>query len=238
MTQLFIDNYKIDVIKKNIKNLHLSVHPPSGRIRIASPSRLSDETIRLFAISKLPWIKKHIKRFNNQDRQTEREYISGESHYVFGTRYLLNVIPTNSKSQVTIRNRKFIDLYVKEGSTKAQRAKLLNEWYRHQLKDQMPALIDKWEKEIGVGVNEWGIKKMKTRWGSCNIKSKRIWINLELAKKPIECLEYIIVHEMIHLLVRKHNEKFKAYMNKFVPQWSQYKEELNRFPLSHSEWEY
>jgi len=238
MHQITLGNISIDVVRKDIKNLHLGVYPPNGRVRIASPLKIDDEAVRLFAISKMAWIKKQQLKFETQERQSERRFVSGESHYYKGNRYLLNVIYHNAAPKVEIRNKTYIDLYVRVGSTKEKREKVLTEWYRNQLKVQVPALIDKWQKIIGVKVNDWGIKKMKTKWGTCTIASCRIWLNLELAKKPEHCLEYIIVHEMIHLIERNHTDRFVAYMNKFMPQWHLYKEELNRSMLSHEIWSY
>lgn len=238
MHQITLGNISIDVVRKDIKNLHLGVYPPKGRVRIASPLKIDDEAVRLFAISKMAWIKKQQLKFEVQERQSERRFVSGESHYYKGKRYLLNVIYHNAAPKVEIRNKTYIDLYVRVGSTKEKREKVLTEWYRNQLKVQVPALIDKWQKIIGVKVNDWGIKKMKTKWGTCTIASCRIWLNLELAKKPEHCLEYIIVHEMIHLIERNHTDRFVAYMNKFMPQWHLYKEELNRSMLSHEIWSY
>ena len=238
MHQITVGNISIDVVRKDIKNLHLGVYPPNGRVRIASPLKIDDEAVRLFAISKMAWIKKHQLKFEAQQRQSERQFVSGESHYYKGNRYLLNVIYHNAAPKVEIRNKTYIDLYVRVGSTLEQREKVLTEWYRRQLKDQIPSLIDKWQKIIGIKVNDWGIKKMKTKWGTCTIASCRIWLNLELAKKPEHCLEYIIVHEMIHLIERNHTDRFVAYMNKFMPQWHLYKEELNRSMLSHEIWSY
>jgi predicted metal-dependent hydrolase len=238
MTNINIGDINITVIKKNIKNLHLSVHPPDGRVRISAPQSMNDEAIRIFAISKLSWIKKQRSKFKEQDRQSEREFVSGESHYYQGNRYLLNVIPTNKSQRVEMRNQKFIDLYVHEGSTKEQREKILVEWYRKQLKSQIPELIEKWEKVIGVKVNSWGVKLMKTRWGTCNPEAKRIWINLELAKKSPRCLEYVVVHEMVHLLERHHNKVFTAYMDQFLPNWRNIKTELNSLVFENSKWRY
>ncbi len=238
MHQITVGNISIDVVRKDIMNLHLGVYPPNGRVRIASPLKIDDEAVRLFAISKMAWIKKHQLKFEAQQRQSERQFVSGESHYYKGNRYLLNVIYHNAGSKVEIRNKTYIDLHVRVGSTLEQREKVLTEWYRRQLKDQIPSLIDKWQKIIGIKVNDWGIKKMKTKWGTCTIASCRIWLNLELAKKPEHCLEYIIVHEMIHLIERNHTDRFVAYMNKFMPQWHLYKEELNRSMLSHEIWSY
>jgi predicted metal-dependent hydrolase len=238
MHQITVGNISIDVVRKDIKNLHLGVYPPNGRVRIASPLKIDDEAVRLFAISKMAWIKKHQLKFEAQQRQSERQFVSGESHYYNGNRYLLNVIYHNAAPKVEIRNKTYIDLYVRVGSTLEQREKVLTEWYRRQLKDQIPPLIDKWQKIIGVEVSDWGIKKMKTKWGTCTIEKRRIWLNLELAKKSKQCLEYIIVHEMVHLIERNHSDRFVAYMDKFIPLWHFYKDELNRSMLSHENWSY
>lgn len=228
MEKIIINNIEIELTKKNIKNLHLSVHPPDGRVKISAPQYMDTDTIRLFAISKLSWIRKQQKKFINQERQPEREYVSGESHYFLGQRYLLNVIYTNKRKQgVEIRNKKYIDLYVRENTPKYLRERAMTEWYRRELKKLIPTIIAKWEPIIGVEVNEFGVKKMKTRWGSCNPKAKRIWLNLELVKKSPTCIEYVVVHEMTHLLERKHNERFIAYMDKFLPNWRAIKAELN-----------
>ncbi|NLZ53261.1 MAG: M48 family metallopeptidase [Thermoanaerobacteraceae bacterium] len=228
MSKLIVNDIEIELIKKNIKNIHLSVHPPNGRVRISAPIRMDDEAIRLFVISKLSWIKKQRAKFEKQERQSEREFVSGESHYFLGERYLLNVNYTNKKKQeVKIRNKTYIDLFVREGSTKEQRQMVMKEWYRRELKALIQPIIEKWEPIIGVKVESWGVKLMKTKWGSCNTTAKRIWINLELAKKNPACLEYIIVHEMVHLLERLHNERFIVYMDKFLPNWRSIKAELN-----------
>lgn len=238
MEELKIADVQIEIVKKNIKNLHLSVHPPYGRVRIAAPKTMSDEAIRVFAICKLSWIKKQRLKFQNQDRQSEREFVSGESHYFLGRRYLLNVIYTSKKQRVELIKNNQIDLYVRENSTTEQREKVMSEWYRSFLKEQIPVIISKWEKEIGVKVNSWGVKLMKTKWGTCNIEAKRIWLNLELAKKSPRCLEYIIVHEMIHLLERNHNDRFHAHMDMFMPNWKEIKAELNGMVFENSNWTY
>ncbi|MEK7482798.1 MAG: SprT family zinc-dependent metalloprotease [Planctomycetota bacterium] len=238
MHQITVRNIAIDIVRKDIKNLHLAVYPPIGRVRIATPLKIDDETVRLFAVSKLTWIKKQKMKFEEQERQTEREFISGESHYFKGIRYLLNVIHQKSSSQVKIRNKKYIDLYVRKDTNLDRRQRVITEWYRKQLKKQILPLIEKWQKRTGIKVRDWRVKQMKTKWGTCNKEAGRIWLNLELVKKPEHCLEYIIVHEMVHLLERHHNDKFTAYMNKFMPQWPSYKEELNRFILNHEKWDY
>ncbi|NLB33106.1 MAG: M48 family metallopeptidase [Tissierellia bacterium] len=223
-----IENIDIELIRKNIKNIHLSVHPPDGRVRLSVPKRMDDEAVRLFVISKLSWINKHKKKYSLLERQAEIEFLSGESHYFLGSRYILNIIETTGKQRVQLRDDKYIDLYVRENSTKEKREKIMLEWYRQKLKMLVPGYIEKWENIIGVRVNDWGVKLMKTRWGTCNIRDKRIWINLELAKKNVTCLEYIVVHEMVHLLERYHNDVFKGYMSEFLPNWKSIKEELQK----------
>ena len=234
--QIEVGNLTVDVVRKNIKNLHLAVYPPNGRIRVAAPLNINDEAVRLMIISRTAWIKKQQLQLSAQARETPREYVSGESHYFKGQRYLLVVNYSDTQSGVTLRNKTFIDLNVKPGSTQEKRAAIFNAWYREELKSEILALIIKWENIIGVNVNEWAIKKMKTKWGSCNIAKKRLLLNLELAKKPTHCLEYIIAHEMTHLLERHHNERFMALLDKFLPQWRLYREELNNIILSHEEW--
>ena len=228
----------IDVVRKNIKNMHLAVYPPTGRVRIAAPLRINDEAVRLFAISKITWIRKQQRNFVAQDRQPPRQFKERESHYFLGKRYLLRIIEKEAPPKLVFKTKTYIDLYVRPNSTTEQRQTIMNEWYRAELKKLIPPIIYKWQKEIGVTVADWQVKQMKTKWGTCNIEKKRIWINLELAKKPIHCLEYIIVHEMIHLLERHHNDRFRFLIEKFLPQWKFYKEELNRLPVSHGEWSY
>jgi predicted metal-dependent hydrolase len=238
MHQITVSNITIDVVRKDIKNLHLAVYPPTGRVRIATPLHIDDEAVRLFAISKLSWIKKHCKRFENQQRETKRKYVSGESHYYEGHRYLLNVIYHDATPKVEIRNKKYIDLYVRPNSTAEQRERVMTKWYRQRLKEKIPALLEKWQTMIGVQVYAWEVKQMKTRWGTCRREAKRIWLNLELAKKPVHGLEYIIVHELVHLLERHHNDRFIALMDKFMPQWRFHQNELNEIILSSNNWNY
>jgi predicted metal-dependent hydrolase len=227
---LILGDITIDVTQKNIKNLHLSVYPPAGRVRISAPNRMSLETIRAFAISKISWIRKHQKRQKNQQRETQREFRNRESHYYCGERYLLEIVEQNKPPHVVLRHST-IELHVRPEATYEKKKAVLDGWYRQQLKEKIPKLIEKYEAKMGVKVAEFGIKKMRTRWGTCNINAKRIWINLELAKKPPECLEYIVVHEMVHLLERKHNDRYRAFMDLYLPRWRVVKEELNRLPV-------
>lgn len=233
-----VSNIGIDVVRKNIKNIHLAVYPPTGRVRIAAPLRVNDDAIRLFIISKLTWIKRQQRKFEGQERLSPREYKNRESHYFQGMRYLLNIIETDAPPKVVLRNKTYIDLHISPETPVSKRHEIMTEWYRAQLKKIIPELIKIWEKRMSVSVKEWRVKLMKTKWGSCNIEKKRIWINLELAKKPIQCLEYIIVHEMIHLLERHHNDGFLNYMETFLPNWKQLKKELNKLPVSHAAWNY
>ncbi len=235
---LNVSDFTIDVVRKSIKNMHLSVYPPTGRVRIAAPLNVDDEAVRLFAISKLSWIKKNQRKFEKQERQSPRAFVERESHYFEGRRYLLRITEHEAPPKVNIKTKTHIDLFVRPNTSIEQRQIILNEWYRKQLKNKIPGYIDKWEKIIGVSVSGWGVKQMKTKWGTCNIEANRIWINLELAKKPIHCLEFIIVHEMIHLLERHHNDRFLACLDKYLPKWKFYKEELNSLPVSHGEWTY
>ena len=228
----------VDVVRKDIKNMHLAVYPPTGRVRIAAPLNVNDEAIRLFAISKITWIRKQQRNYIAQERQSPREYKQRESHYFLGTRYLLRITEKKGPAKVELKTKTFIDLFVRPNSTLEQKQFAINEWYRAELKKIIPGLIEKWEQKIGVKVSDWQVKQMKTKWGTCNIEEKRIWINLELVKKPINCLEYILVHEMLHLIERHHNDRFIALMDKYIPQWKFFKEELNRFPISHGEWSY
>lgn len=226
----------VDVIRKDIKNLHLSVYPPTGRVRVAAPFAVDDETIRLFTISKLGWIKRHQRNFAAQARQSPRVFSARESHYFLGKRYLLRVFEQDAPPKVVLKTKTYIDLYLRPNTPIEQRQTIMNEWYRSELKKLIPAIIEKWSATLGVTIDAWQVKQMKTKWGSCNIEKKRIWLNLELAKKPVQCLEYIVVHEMLHLLERHHNERFFRLQEQFMPQWRFYRRELNRLPLGFGEW--
>jgi predicted metal-dependent hydrolase len=237
MPQIELGNIKVDVEQKDIKNIHLSVYPPNGRVKISAPNRMDLDTIRVYAISKLKWIKKKQEQFSSQERESPREYLTKESHYFFGKRYLLKVLVHNASASVTLTQREII-MQVRPDTPAHKKQEILDEWYRTELKKIIPTLISKWEAIIGVKINEFGVKRMRTKWGTCNQDAIRIWLNLELAKKPVDCLEYIIVHELVHLLERSHNHRFISYMDKFLPKWRSYKEELNRLPVSHLNWIY
>ena len=228
----------VEVVRKDIKNLHVGVYPPHGRVRVAAPLVVSDEAVRLAVVGKLGWIKRQKKKFVEQPRQSQREMVNGESHYFMGRRYRLRVHEQDGTAKVALRGIASLDLFVRYGMTAEQREAILLRWYREQLKALIPPLLEKWQPILGVRLASWGVKKMKTKWGSCNVNARRIWLNLELAKKPVQCLEYIIVHEIMHLLERHHNERFMELMDTFLPQWKLYRHELNRSVLSCEQWNY
>lgn len=236
--QIRVSGLVVEVVRKKIKNLHLGVYPPGGRVRVAAPLHVSDEAVRLAVITRLAWIKRQKAKFGGQERQSEREFASGESHYFQGYRCRLNVVYQKGWARVVVPNKSTIDLYVRDGSDTSQRKRVFLNWYRQQLKSMIPPLIEKWESIIGEKVDDWGVRQMKTKWGTCTIKARRIWLNLELVKKPVQCLEYVIVHEMVHLLERYHNDRFAALMDSFLPQWRLFRDELNRSPLRHETWDY
>lgn len=198
-SNIIVNGLEIAIERKDIKNLHIGVYPPNGKIRVATPLKLNDEAVRLAVISRLSWIKKQQQSFLKQPRQTKREMVSGESHYLFGKRYLLDVKYQDTKYQIVKKHLK-LQLFVKENTTRENRLKILEKYYREHLTIELEKLIQKWKNIIGVYIDSWKIQKMKTKWGSCNIEDKRLLFNLELAKVPVECIEYIVVHEILHLL--------------------------------------
>ncbi len=236
--KITVSGFPVQIIRKDIKNLHLGVYPPLGRVRVAAPLSVSDSAIRLAVIHKLGWIKRQKKQFAAQPRQSAREMVSGETHYFQGRAHRLRVVEVEKGASVTLKNRSTILMRVSVGSTVSQREHMLQEWYRDQLKAAIPILVKKWERVLDVKLAEWGIRKMKTKWGSCNISARRIWLNLELAKKPVQSLEYLVVHELVHLIERRHNARFVAVMDKKMPKWRLYRQELNSQPLGYEDWRY
>ena len=237
ITQIELGGMTLDVVKKDIKNIHLSVYPPTGKVRISAPSRMSLDTIRVFAISKLGWIKKQQEKLREQERETPREYLDRESHYVWGKRYLLKIIESGKAPSVELKHSTMF-LRVRPDTNKKKRQAILDEWYREQLKNAVPSVISKWEPLMGVKVERFFVQHMKTKWGSCNPTSKSIRLNTDLAKKPFECLEYIVVHEIAHLLKTTHNRHFIALMEQFIPKWRFYRDQLNQLPVRHEDWAY
>lgn len=234
---LTVSGVRVAVVRKAIKNLHLGVYPPDGRVRVAVPLAVSDQAVRVAVIGKLRWIRRQRAAFDHQARESRRAMVSGESHYFLGRRYRLELLPTHSKSTVVLRSRT-LELHVRPGLNAKDRERVLQTWYRERLRELVPPLLEKWQATLGVTVTGWGIKKMKTKWGSCNAEAHRIWLNLELAKKPPECLEYLVVHELVHLVVRHHDDRFHALMDRHLPKWRAIRKTLNAAPLGDETWEY
>ena len=237
VTELRLGEIAVDVVLKDIKNVHLGVYPPTGRVRISAPKRMSLNTIRVFAISKLGWIKQQQRKLRSQQRETPREYLDRESHYVWGTRYLLKVVEDDGAPKVELKHRKMI-LRVAPGTTGETKQAIVARWYREQIKAAVPSLITKWGPMIPAKVEGIFVQRMKTKWGSCNPHKRNVRLNTDLAKKPRECLEYILVHEMAHMLEPTHNTRFIALMDRLMPQWRARRDELNRLPVCHEKWTY
>ena len=232
---LTVAGISVDVVYKKIKNMHISVYPPMGRVRVAAPERLDEDAIRLAVVQRLPWIKKQREQLQTAERQSEREMLTGESHYVWGQRLRLTLVETTGRPRVDIAGSK-LQLTVRAEAEDTERRKLLESWYRKQMKAAIPPLIEKWETIIGREVSSWIVRRMKTKWGTCNPDTARLWFNIELAKKNPGGLEYIVVHEMTHLLERTHNDRFVALMDKNLPNWRTLRDELNGAPLADEDW--
>jgi hypothetical protein len=237
VTQIAFGDITADVVRKDIQNIHLSVYPPSGRVRISAPSRMRLDTIRVFAISRLGWIKQQQQKLLEQARETPREYLDRESHYVWGKRYLLKVSEGDETPSVALQHSRMF-LQVHPGTDAKKKRAIVEAWYRQQLKKAVPPLIARWEPLVGVKVERFFVQRMKTKWGSCNHRARTLRFNTELAKKPRECLEYIVVHEMTHVLEPTHNARFVALMDQCMPQWRFYRDQLNRLPVRHEDWAY
>jgi predicted metal-dependent hydrolase len=232
---LTVGGIDVDVVFKEIKNLHIGVYPPMGRVRVAAPIQLDDDQVRLAVVNRLQWIKRQREQLLVAQRQTIREMTSGESHYVWGSRFRLKLIERPGRAHIEADGDRLL-LYVPEGTASARRRDLLDRWYRDQLRQAIPLVIEKWEPKLHVTVPKWSIRRMKTKWGSCNRETGHIWINVELAKKHPDCLEYIVVHEMTHILERGHGERFAQLMDKAMPDWRARRDLLNGAPLGHEKW--
>lgn len=230
--EIIVSNISVEVIRKTIKNMHLSVLPPDGRVRVSAPTQLTDEAITMFVRTKLGWIKKQQEKFQQQPRQSERQYVSGETLYVWGKQYFLQVEYSYKGNALTLSGDKAI-LTVRKESSPKQRESFVNEWYRNLLKQEVAKYLPKWEKTTGLYCSSWQSKYMTTKWGTCNPTSKKIWLNLQLAKKPIECLEYVILHELAHLKVHNHGPEFTAILDQYMPYWREHKRRLNDSTLDY-----
>lgn len=234
--QIEISGIQVNVIKKNIKNMHLYVKPPNGNVEVSAPITMTDDSIALFVRMKIGWIRKQQAKFDTQPRQSKRQYVSGETLYVFGKQYFLQVEYSNKGNSLVLSGDKAM-LTVRKESTVSQRETFVKEWYRGLLKEQITIYLPKWEKITGLYCNSWQTKYMTTRWGTCNTNTKKIWINLQLAKKPIECLEYVILHELAHLKVKNHGKNFTDILDAHMPYWKDIKKELNDSTLDYLEYE-
>lgn len=236
-SKLQIGDLEVDVIRKDIKNVHLSVLPPVGKVRISAPAHMKLDTLRVYTVSRLQWIRNQQEKMRAQERETPRDYIERESHYLWGKRYLLKIVEKDESPKVERTHRQII-LQVRPGATHEKRGEVLAEWYRDQLRLAVPPLIARWEPMLGVKVKTFFIQHMKTKWGGCSPTRGTIRLNSELAKKPPQCLEYLVVHEMVHLLEPTHNERFVSLMNRFMPNWRNRKDLLNSLPVRHETWGY
>jgi hypothetical protein len=228
----FIDvaGIQVEVVRKAIMRLNITVYPPDGRVRLAAPFWAGEAAIRLAVIERLAWIKGHQEKFAGQVRPPELELAEGEPQWFQGKKYSLAIRETAGREGVVLKGTDTMEMAVRAGSEVAHRRDILDRWHRQQLKLEIAPLIAKWEPALGVKAAAWGVRKMRTRWGSCNVKARRLWFSLELAKKPPECLEYVVVHELAHLLERRHDARFKALMTLHLPQWRQIKKRLNAAP--------
>lgn len=228
----------VEIYRKDIKNIHLRVYPPEGFVRATVPFEMDRDAIRLFLVKKLSWIRKQQQEFRKVERQPSRDFLKRESHYFLGQRYLLDVIEGMDKQQVILKNIKTLELHIRPDASPIKAQEIMDAFYREELKSIVSGLIEKWKPILKVNVSEWQVKKMRTRWGTCNPEKNRILINLEMAKKPPRCIEYIVIHEMVHLLERTHNDYFIELMDSFLPNWSALRHELNSMPVSHADWNY
>jgi hypothetical protein len=235
---LTVGGIRVIVVRKAIKNLHLGVYPPDGRVRVAAPRAVSDAAVRAAVARKLGWIGRQQSAFRNQERQSVRQMVTGESHYFLGRRYRLVLVEANRPRAVVVRSKRVMELHARPNDDSEQRRETLDAWYRARLRELVPPLLTKWQAALSVSIADVGIKRMKTKWGACNTKARRIWLNLELVKTHPSCIEYLVVHELCHLLVRRHDDRFIALLDEHLPRWRQFRAELNAVPRGHAEWGY
>jgi len=225
----------LTVTQKDVQNVHLSVHPPDGRVTLVAPPSTRLDVARAYAISKLGWIREQRRQFENQARETPRQLVERESHYLWGRRYLLSVVYKEAKPKITL-DHKYITLQVRPGSDLPKRAEILHEWHKSLLHEAVPPLVQKWEKKLDVKVSSYFLQRMKTKWGSCNHRVRNIRLNTELVKKPKDLLEYVIIHEMAHLIEPTHSDRFVAILDQHYPTWREARAELNELPLAAVSW--
>jgi predicted metal-dependent hydrolase len=234
---LHIGELEVELVRKKIKNLHLGVYPPDGRVRVAAPPTVSDDAVRLAVVSRIGWINRQRDKFLGQARQSERNYVSGETHFHLGQQYRVRLIEQPGKSDVRLTTDRRLELKVPKGRDRAFRERLVQRWQRELLRARAQALTIEWASRLGVEPPTIGIKKMKTKWGACNPAAQRIWLNLELIKKPPECLSYLVLHEITHLIERNHGDRFIAFLDRHMPNWRTFRSELNVAPLASERWD-
>jgi predicted metal-dependent hydrolase len=232
-----VGGLQVQIVRKAIKNLHLGVYPPHGRIRVAAPMTVSDNAVRLAVVRNLGWIRRQRDRFEAQPRESRREMAGGETHYFFGRRYRLRLVVSPERA-IVIRRKSLLEIHAPIGTTAAQREQILQTWYRDHLKRRIAPLLAEWQPRLGVSATHWRVRRMRTRWGTSNPDSRRLLFNLELAKKPVRCLEFLVVHELVHLIERHHSERFLSLMDQHFPRWRRVRAELNAAPLAHEDWAY
>ena len=237
VSTLQVGDLTVEVVRKDIKNVHLSVYPPSGRVRIAAPRRTRLDSLRVFTVSKLPWIRAQQAKIQGQARESPRDYVERESHYLWGMRYLMAVEHHDGAPSLEL-GPKILTLKVRPGTEAADREAVVHRWYRDQIRDAVPHLLRRWQPILEVEARKIYVRRMKTKWGSCNPDAGNIRLNTELAKKPPPCLEYILVHELVHLIEPTHNARFVGIMDRVLPQWRHYRRRLNELPVRREDWTY
>lgn len=229
---LHISDIQVELVRKDIKNLHLGVYPPAGRVRVAAPLAVSDDAVLLAVIGRLGWIRRQQAKFQAQPRQSAREMLQGESHYYLGRRYRLVLAETGGRQTVSLQGGARLVLHVHRGVDAAARWRVLERWYRQQLHERLTPMVERWTAAIGVTVPQWRIRWMKTKWGSCNPRAPRLWFNVALVKVPPECIEYVVVHELLHLIDASHGERFIDALDTYLPDWRERRSKLNAQPLT------
>ncbi|QMU60845.1 MAG: DUF45 domain-containing protein [Gammaproteobacteria bacterium] len=229
---LIVSGINIQVVRKNIKNINFSVRAANGQVRISAPKYITDEALEAAVLSRMGWIHKRIQTIKSLPILQVKKYVTSETHDFMGKQYTLEVVEQSGKPQMQLQSSGTLKMCIRPNTKLVNRERVLNEWYRAELKMRIPVLIEKWQPIIGKKVSEWSVKKMKTRWGTCNINKKRIWLNLELAKQPEACLEYVVVHEMTHLIERNHNKHFRRLLDSFIPSWENIERDLKMIELA------
>ena len=232
---IHIGEITIALTRKDVKHVHLSVHPPNGRVTLVAPKGTRPEVARAYAVSKLGWIRDQQAKLRGQARETPRQFVERESHYLWGRRYLLSVREEEAKPAIRLGHRN-ITLTVRPGSSRTKREAVVHEWHKSLLHEAVPKLIRRWEPKLGVEVADYFLQRMKTKWGGCNPRAGHIRLNTELVKKPADLLEYVVVHEMLHLIEPTHSERFVTLLSRHYPAWREARAELNELPLGAAEW--